>query len=61
MSHCDNCGCRVYSGACVNCHEATYIEQQYVDLEMTIPRSITEEADSNRVDIAKNKMIKESI
>jgi hypothetical protein len=26
---CPDCGCRVYNGHCVNCHEETYIMQQY--------------------------------
>lgn len=36
MSHCEDCGCKVYNGACTNCHEAVYIEQQYYDLDMDI-------------------------
>jgi hypothetical protein len=27
-SYCDNCGSKVYSGACVNCHEEIYIMEQ---------------------------------
>lgn len=34
MSYCSDCGCKVYNGACTNCHEAVYIEQQYYDLGM---------------------------
>lgn len=26
--YCENCGCRVYNGKCVNCHEETYIYEQ---------------------------------
>jgi len=26
--YCDDCGCRVYNGHCVNCHEETYIAEQ---------------------------------
>ena len=26
---CENCGCRVYNGACTNCHEESYTEEQY--------------------------------
>lgn len=36
MSHCEDCGCKVYSGACTNCHEAVYIEQQYHELGMSL-------------------------
>jgi hypothetical protein len=28
MSTCENCGCKVYNGHCVNCHEETYIAEQ---------------------------------
>ena len=26
--YCEDCGCKVYSGHCVNCHEETYIAEQ---------------------------------
>ena len=26
--YCEDCGCRVYNGHCVNCHEETYIAEQ---------------------------------
>ena len=26
--HCENCGCKVYNGHCVNCHEERYIYEQ---------------------------------
>ena len=26
--YCKDCGCRVYNGHCVNCHEETYIAEQ---------------------------------
>ncbi len=28
MKTCEDCGCKVYSGHCVNCHEETYIAEQ---------------------------------
>lgn len=31
-SYCEDCGCKVYSGHCVNCHEETFIAEQYRDL-----------------------------
>ena len=31
--NCINCGCKVYNGHCVNCHEETYIFQQYQEIE----------------------------
>ena len=44
MSHCEDCGCRVYNAACTNCHESIYIEQQYADLDMETPGLISREA-----------------
>lgn len=41
---CEDCGCKVYGGACTNCHEEIYIEQQYHDLDMEVPNSIFEKA-----------------
>ena len=28
MNYCEDCGSKVYSGHCVNCHEETFIAQQ---------------------------------
>ncbi len=28
MTYCEDCGCKVYNGHCVNCHEETYIAEQ---------------------------------
>ncbi len=28
MKYCSDCGCKVYSGHCMNCHEETYILEQ---------------------------------
>lgn len=49
--HCDDCGERVYNGACTNCHEEIYIEEQYIDLEMPIPKQISEVANRQRKEI----------
>lgn len=35
--YCDNCGCKVYSGRCTNCHEELYILDQYYDQGMKLP------------------------
>ena len=45
---CEDCGCKTYNGACVNCHEEIYIEEQYEDLDMPTPKSISEKADEHR-------------
>ena len=29
--YCPDCGCKVYNGACVNCHEEKYIMQQHIE------------------------------
>lgn len=31
-NYCEDCGCRVYSGHCVNCHEDVYIADQHYEL-----------------------------
>jgi hypothetical protein len=51
MSHCVNCGERVYRSLCTNCHEENFIEQQYIDLEETIPKQIYKIARENERDI----------
>jgi len=35
--YCEDCGCKVYSGRCTNCHEELYILGQYEELGMNIP------------------------
>ena len=43
MKHCDNCGCRVYSGrCCTNCHEELFIVDQYIELGMPLPDKSTD-------------------
>jgi predicted ATP-dependent serine protease len=37
MKTCENCGERVYSGRCTNCHEELYILDQYIELNMDLP------------------------
>ena len=39
---CADCGCKVYNGACVNCEEEIYIEEQMADLEMTLSAKFQE-------------------
>lgn len=51
MKSCENCGEKVYDGACVNCHEEIYIEQQYHDLNMPVPESIEQTAAIQRKEI----------
>lgn len=41
-SYCEDCGCKVYWWHCVNCHEETFIAEQYRDLGEEVPNSIAE-------------------
>lgn len=40
MKTCEDCGSRVYGGHCTNCHEETFIAQQYRDLGEQVPTKI---------------------
>lgn len=40
MNYCEDCGCKVFSGHCVNCHEETFIANQYRELGEIVPESI---------------------
>lgn len=51
MKTCENCGCRIYDGACENCHEEIYIERQYEDLKMQVPKVISDKAEEQRKEI----------
>lgn len=31
MNYCPDCGCKMYGGACTNCHEETYIAEQHYE------------------------------
>jgi len=42
MKTCEDCGCKVYSGHCTNCHEETFIAQQYRDLNKPVPKNISD-------------------
>ena len=37
--YCENCGCKVYNGHCVNCHEETYIYYQNISNDELVPMS----------------------
>lgn len=40
MNACENCGCRVYGGYCVNCHEEVFIADQYRANGDPVPESM---------------------
>ena len=45
---CENCGCRMYNGFCVNCDEETYIAEQYLMDGESIPLVIAAAADDQK-------------
>ena len=55
MGYCPDCGCRMYNGACTNCHEEIYIEEQYYDLGMEVPESISNLAAQQKETIKQRK------
>lgn len=42
VSFCEDCGCKVFGGRCVNCHEELYIQDQYIEQGMPLPHDDTE-------------------
>lgn len=57
---CDDCGCRVYDGACVNCHEIIFIEKQYQDLDLPTPESVALDAIEARKKIKAKQEVKDA-
>lgn len=55
MGYCPDCGCRMYNGACTNCHEEIYIEQQCYEIGMEVPESISTLAAQQRETIKQRK------
>lgn len=35
MTYCEDCGCKVFSGRCTNCHEELFTLDQYEELKGT--------------------------
>lgn len=56
MGYCEDCGCKSYSGRCTNCHEETYIEDQYIDLNMEVPESIAKKSAEQYAEIARKSI-----
>lgn len=42
MNYCPDCGCKMYNGACTNCHEEIYIAEQYHELGMSMSSEFQE-------------------
>ena len=55
MSYCPDCGCKVYSNGCVNCHEENYIADQYYELDMEMPEHFRRICDEKRQDFKSKK------
>lgn len=55
MGYCPDCGSKMYNGACTNCHEEIYIEEQYCDLDMEVPESISNLAAQQKETIKQRK------
>lgn len=36
-NYCEDCGCKVFSGRCTNCHEELYILDQYYEQDIPLP------------------------
>jgi hypothetical protein len=57
-SYCENCGCAEYNGACVNCHEEIYIEDQYYENGDMPPDSILKKTKDQRVEAQRRLVAK---
>jgi len=55
MARCENCGCKSYNGACTNCHEEIYIEEQYHRLGEGVPILINELVNQQKEEIRRTK------
>lgn len=42
MKTCQDCGCKIIGNHCVNCHEETFIHEQYIDQGIKLPDEKTE-------------------
>lgn len=51
--YCEDCGCKVYGGHCVNCHEETFIAEQYRELDEPVPETILEKELEQSVNLSK--------
>ncbi len=61
---CEDCGCKVYDGHCVNCHEETYIMEQdmgndeHVDFSDEFCEKLQTQQEEAREIIKRNRIIK---
>ena len=50
--YCADCGSKVFSGHCVNCHEETFIAQQYREDGERVPESISDKEIEQAVNLS---------
>lgn len=58
-TYCEDCGCKVYSGRCTNCHEELYILDQYIEQGMELPDEDSEfmqKVRDHEVSVLKNQL-----
>ena len=60
MSNCPDCGCKMYNGACVNCHEEVYIRDQYEDLGLEMSEEFREKVELCEKKIEEARQIREN-
>lgn len=51
--YCEDCGCKVFSGHCVNCHEETFIAEQYHEMNEPVPKSIQDKETEQSYNLSK--------
>ena len=55
MNYCPDCGCKVYSSGCVNCHEEIYIAEQYDELDMPMSEEFMQLCNEKSIDFKSKK------
>lgn len=53
IGYCEDCGCKVYGGHCINCHEETFIAEQYRDLGEPVSKNIADKELEQSVKLSK--------
>jgi hypothetical protein len=59
MNYCEDCGCKIYSGKCTNCHEELCILDQYYEEGMKLPdpnSDFMKKVNKQKIDIADKKV-----
>ena len=61
MIFCEDCGSKVYDGACVWCHEEVYIARQIMENDDPMPDLIRDKIESFQDDIEENQKREERL